>query len=442
MKKWIWVASLGLVAIAFKLILAATTIEPSVGLYWYITSDPTAGGGVCAPQFQLAVRTDVPSLYAKTGAACTAWTALSGTPAGGVTGTGTNLSVALWNSGTSIGNANITQGAIAPGDITFGTGRSNQLTVNNINTTSVFNNDTNGSLALSSNGSGTINLTGLLNATGEANTGSIQWNATQTSTVTGVQDNFVINIGTSGTTILRWSGTSAVTFDGFKCGGADCASGDNGRVLIVINASTSSVNLAFARDAAGSVAGNRIYTESGGSSITIGNGSSATNNAAIFIYDGTSTRWRNVAYQSNVISQAETFTSTLGATNAVTVSGASGSLTVSGSGGTTLSGGNLLFSSATGHISTVGATTPTLTSCGSSPSPTINGSDVAGRYTTGGTATTCTITFAATYTNPPSCIVHAEGTATQPTYTVSATAITVSVDIAATVYDYHCIKVQ
>jgi hypothetical protein len=86
-------------------------------------------------------------------------------------------------------------------------------------------------------------------------------------------------------------------------------------------------------------------------------------------------------------------------------------------------------------------TAPTLTTCGSTPSPSISGSDIAGKYTTGGTATTCTITFAKTYTNAPACLIHTEGNATQPTYTVSATAMTVTVDVAQTVYDYECFSI-
>jgi hypothetical protein len=92
----------------------------------------------------------------------------------------------------------------------------------------------------------------------------------------------------------------------------------------------------------------------------------------------------------------------------------------------------------TGHILAVAGGTPVLSSCGTG-SPTVTGTDAAGHYTTGGTATTCTLTFATTYTNTPNCIVTAQGTATEPTYTVSATAITVTVDIANTTYSYICI---
>lgn len=91
---------------------------------------------------------------------------------------------------------------------------------------------------------------------------------------------------------------------------------------------------------------------------------------------------------------------------------------------------------ATGHLRSTG-TAPTLTSCGTSP--TIAGGDLAGVVTTGSGATTCTITFSRTFTSAPSCYFLPTGTATMPVYTVSATAITVTTDIASTTYSYGCI---
>jgi len=92
--------------------------------------------------------------------------------------------------------------------------------------------------------------------------------------------------------------------------------------------------------------------------------------------------------------------------------------------------------SGVGHLKASG-TAPALTSCGTSP--TISGSDVAGIITTGSGATTCTVTFAATYTTVPSCFFLPIGTATMPVYSVSATAITVATSIASTGYSYGCV---
>ena len=79
---------------------------------------------------------------------------------------------------------------------------------------------------------------------------------------------------------------------------------------------------------------------------------------------------------------------------------------------------------------------PVLTACGTTPTNT--GSDIAGTFTTGTGGTTCTITFVKTYTNTPACQFATYGSSTLPTCTVSATAITCSVTVAATTYAYQC----
>ena len=56
-----------------------------------------------------------------------------------------------------------------------------------------------------------------------------------------------------------------------------------------------------------------------------------------------------------------------------------------------------------GHVNSTG-TTPTLSSCGGTPS--IVGTDTAGRVSTGtGVVTSCTVTFAQNYKSPPVCTV-------------------------------------
>lgn len=58
-----------IVAITYAVQNTATT--PTIQS---INSDPTTGGGLAAPIGSLAMRTDVGSLYVKTGSATTAWT--------------------------------------------------------------------------------------------------------------------------------------------------------------------------------------------------------------------------------------------------------------------------------------------------------------------------------------------------------------------------------
>lgn len=84
------------------------------------------------------------------------------------------------------------------------------------------------------------------------------------------------------------------------------------------------------------------------------------------------------------------------------------------------------------------AAVPALSSCGTAPS--IVGNDTVGKLTTGSAATTCTVTFSLAYNVAPACILQTQGAATQPTFTTSTTAITVTVDIASTVYNYICMS--
>lgn len=91
-----------------------------------------------------------------------------------------------------------------------------------------------------------------------------------------------------------------------------------------------------------------------------------------------------------------------------------------------------------GHINSttrVGAR-PVLTSCGTAPS--FTGTDTALRLTTGSAATTCTVTFGVPFVVAPACVITPEGAAVQPTYTVSITAIAMTVDVASTVYNIIC----
>ena len=80
---------------------------------------------------------------------------------------------------------------------------------------------------------------------------------------------------------------------------------------------------------------------------------------------------------------------------------------------------------------------PVLTSCGTAPA--FTGSDTALRLTTGSVGTACTITFGTAFlVQKPACVIVPEGAAVQPTYTVSLTAITMTVDVASTVYNIIC----
>lgn len=67
------------------------------------------------------------------------------------------------------------------------------------------------------------------------------------------------------------------------------------------------------------------------------------------------------------------------------------------------------------------------------------GNDIAMRLTTGSTSTACTLTFDETFTVIPICTVTPEAGAAMPTFTTSATAITMTVNASAATYNIHCI---
>lgn len=74
MKKTL-ITSLIAIAVVAGLVFAASSVQPSVGLYWTSNADPTTGGGVAgAPLWQFLIRTDSPSLYYKSGTSATSWT--------------------------------------------------------------------------------------------------------------------------------------------------------------------------------------------------------------------------------------------------------------------------------------------------------------------------------------------------------------------------------
>jgi hypothetical protein len=98
MKRAFIIATLSIAIVGGIVWASLPNPQPSVGLYFTATSDPTAGGGVAAPLGQLLFRQDVPSIYFKTGTANTAWTkAGAGTSSGGTVTSvacGTGLSCA------------------------------------------------------------------------------------------------------------------------------------------------------------------------------------------------------------------------------------------------------------------------------------------------------------------------------------------------------------
>jgi hypothetical protein len=81
---------------------------------------------------------------------------------------------------------------------------------------------------------------------------------------------------------------------------------------------------------------------------------------------------------------------------------------------------------------------PSAGTCGTGPTFSTNSHNEAFTLTTGTGATACTITFGdGGYTNMPTCVVSAQS-GTQPVYTVSTTALTMSTAAASAVYHVFC----
>jgi hypothetical protein len=86
-----------------------------------------------------------------------------------------------------------------------------------------------------------------------------------------------------------------------------------------------------------------------------------------------------------------------------------------------------------------GTGTPTLSSCGTSPSLDSGSNDMRGEIVVGTSATGCTLTFSAAKTNVPFCLVASETSGlTSPGWTESTTAITITGVTASDDYAYMC----
>lgn len=92
-----------------------------------------------------------------------------------------------------------------------------------------------------------------------------------------------------------------------------------------------------------------------------------------------------------------------------------------------------------GHLRSNSGSSPTVSACGTSPA--ISGSDMAGRVTTGSTATTtCTIVFVVPYANQPYCVASPDGSANSGLYVSTSNSELVLTYSSATSakFTYHC----
>jgi hypothetical protein len=199
-----------------------------------------------------------------------------------------------------------------------------------------------------------------------------------------------------------------------SCDFTGISGGADGRQLILENVGSGNIVL-YHQNTNSTTPGDRFLMAGAAQTTMITGG-----HISIF-YDGAQSRW--------MMDQQTTGANWIGM---LTISG--GDLSVIGN--TSISG--------SGHLKTVGAGVG-FSSCGSAPAPVCNSTtcnDISGTFTTGGSGvTTCTITFGTTYTNADdaTCIVSPMGTATQPTYTTTATTIAMSTSAPSQKYHYICV---
>lgn len=270
--------------------------------------------------------------------------------AGGVTGTGTANTIAKFSGTTAVGASLLTDDA---------------STLNY-----------NGGKFTVDASTGNTAVAGLFSAAGVTNSGKAVFAGVQTDSANGSANDFVIN---DGTTVLLYTGTAGnKTYTGFKCGASDCSTADNGRILIIVLAGETNVNIGLTRDSSASTDHNRIYATSGGSITINGAGLSAGANASVtLLYDAIAFRWRVIAKQTQTEGAM-----TLGST---TFSGANATIT----------GGGILRDQ---------GTPSSVASCGTGA--TITGGGFSGRVVVGTSATGCAITH--TSTTNASCVVSSE----------------------------------
>ena len=236
----------------------------------------------------------------------------------------------------------------------------------------------------------------------------------QTSTITGTNDNVALN---ATTTIFRWNGIGAATITGFTGGVA-------GRVLVVNNVSTQNLTLS---NLTGSSAGNQLQLFGNTSEVIKAQGS------ATFVYDATTTTWRNIALASTQVNASMAFNATTVTTKNLS---ATGNLTAtqSVSGQVTITAGG-----PTAHYrALVGS--PESVTCGSNP--TVAATDAGGEITIGtSSGGNCTVNFGATYTNAPACTFRFHDAATNNAVSYTTTPNTLAITGASDgkTFDFFCL---
>lgn len=405
-----FIVALGILAIAAYVL--ADGPQPSVGLYWYDSKDPTANPGMSAPLNQLLIRTDLPSIYYKSGSSNTSWTKIGSVSSGGTVTSvscGTGLTCAP-NPITTTGTASITNTAVSPGSYTnasFTVNAQGQLTAASSGTAPVTGSGTTNTVAKFTSSSAVGNSSITDDGTNVATSEFAQFNKAvgTINTTAGVYVAGTLGVGwpTPGTFVdIRHNFISG--WDDFEI--VEASPNTNNGVEIDYVRSYGSINAPTSTDITTTLVTESVWGYN-------------TNNT---VSQGGQIRW--------LVDQHNTATAVPSAMQIRNVD----------SGGVLRN--NFSFDSA-GHFAVTQVTAPALTSCGTGA--TISGSDQGGTVSVGTGATGCTITFHQSWSttfNAPN--VHCTVTSQSGqlfTYTMSQTAITITQigPISSTNIDYTCV---
>ena len=382
-----------LVAIIATLALAQGVPQPSVGLYWTFSGDPTAGGGVCAPQWQLLFRTDNNTLYYKSGTACTAWTSFNASGGGHVT------SVTCSTGLTCTPNPIVATGTIAAdGSAPTGSG-----TINTI------------PKWLNTGAPGTLGNSGITD------------NGTTVATSENVQANAALGtVGVTPGALSVPSGTVGIG-SGFNPGTYldirhNRTSGwDDAEVVTASNATSIGVSIDIVRSLG---------------TIAAPTSTDWTNQLGTFFFWGYTT--------ANTVALASEIKATVDQHNTSTVVPGNIEIWNTSAGGVYQA--SFRVDSAQ-HMSSLSPAVPVLTSCGTGPTI-AESTDVAGTITEGTGATGCTLTFSTSWSQVfngqvPHCTIHSQsGYILQSTESATALTITNVGPASETNIDYTCVGGQ
>lgn len=234
---------------------------------------------------------------------------------------------------------------------------------------------------------------------------------------------FIADVESAG--MWGWSSTALAT------GAVDTALARNGAGIVEVNNGTAGAFRDFKARAttfSGAMALSSTFAQSGANTFGTGTGAVSLNGATTVTGTNTFATGTGAVTISGAVTESTNFSQT----GATTFSTGTGTVSLNG------------LAAVGAHIETTGTATTTLSGCGTgSPTISAGSTDNDGKITEGTTATGCTMTFKATYTNSPfcTCTANSAGAAAACDASGSTATSLVIVNASATgdVIVYHCV---